>query len=144
MPPKAFSYDQRVGRRFGVEGKPKVSAGLLYDGASAPQGLEAHVTRKGDVEETVDDLLLRLLFDQPKRHQLNMPAPPARKFSTICQVTSCEALEMPKRVAPWSPVKKNKTHSEDERNSAGDKSDVVCMETYFKNLSRRAIFDYKY
>ena len=31
-------------------------------------------------------------------------APPARKFSTICQVTSCGKAETPALAAPWSPA----------------------------------------
>ena len=31
-------------------------------------------------------------------------APPARKFSTICQVTSCGKAETPRLTRPWSPA----------------------------------------
>ena len=34
-----------------------------------------------------------------------IPAPPARQFSTICQVTSCGYAERPALAAPWSAAK---------------------------------------
>ena len=40
-----------VGSHLEEELEPQVLAGLLHDDASAPQGLEAHVAREGDVDE---------------------------------------------------------------------------------------------
>jgi hypothetical protein len=46
--------------------------------------------------------------DSPRpfwRAKTLIAAPPARKFSTICQVTSCGKAETPALAAPWSPAK---------------------------------------